>query len=55
VVLVISSGLLLLVKGEAEFHLLGFSLVMTAACLSGLRFTLTQVLLHGSKGESHGE
>ena len=54
-VVVISAGLLLLVKGEAEFHLLGFTLVMSAACLSGLRFTLTQVLLHGKKGESHGE
>jgi len=53
VVVVISAGLLLLVKGEAEFHLLGFTLVMSAACLSGLRFTLTQVLLHGNKGESH--
>lgn len=25
----------------------GFALVMSASCLSGFRFTLTQVLLHG--------
>ena len=47
VVGVIVSGLLLLVKGEAKFDATGFALVMTAACMSGLRFTLTQVLLHG--------
>ncbi|GIL52194.1 hypothetical protein Vafri_8132 [Volvox africanus] len=47
VVVVIVGGLALLVKGETHFDLLGFGLVMTASCLSGLRFTLTQVLLHG--------
>jgi drug/metabolite transporter (DMT)-like permease len=54
VVAVIVAGLLLLVRGEVDFHLLGFVLVMTAACLSGLRFTLTQVLLHGRKGAGGG-
>lgn len=43
VVGVIVTGLLLLVKGEAKFDATGFALVMTAACMSGLRFTLTQV------------
>ncbi|GFR51880.1 hypothetical protein Agub_g14358, partial [Astrephomene gubernaculifera] len=47
VVGVIAAGLALLVRGEAQFQLLGFGLVMTASCLSGLRFTLMQVLLHG--------
>ncbi|KAG2496800.1 hypothetical protein HYH03_005207 [Edaphochlamys debaryana] len=47
VVFVIVSGLVLLVRGETKFDTLGFGLVMTASCLSGLRFTLTQVLLHG--------
>lgn len=47
VVGVIVTGLALLVEGETDFDPLGFSLVMTASCLSGLRFTLTQVLLHG--------
>lgn len=54
VVTVIVTGLLLLVYGESEFDLLGFTLVMTASCLSGLRFTLTQVLLHGH-GSEHGK
>ena len=44
-VAIISAGLLLLVAGEVEFDLLGFVLVMTAACMSGLRWTITQVLL----------
>lgn len=53
---VIVTGLLLLVRGEAEFDLAGFALVMTASMLSGLRFTLTQVLLHGpaDSAKSHG-
>eukprot|EP00803_Ostreobium_quekettii_P001878 evm.model.scf_188.11 EVM.evm.TU.scf_188.11 scf_188:101557-108626(-) len=57
VVAVISTGILLLVFGEAEFNLVGFLLVMTAACLAGLRWTLTQILLQGTKGGkslSHG-
>ncbi|KIZ00166.1 hypothetical protein MNEG_7792 [Monoraphidium neglectum] len=53
VVLVIVTGLLLLVKGETKFDGTGFALVMTASCMSGLRFTLTQVLLHGRS--SHGQ
>lgn len=44
-VLVISAGLLLLVAGEVRFDPVGFFLVMTAACMSGLRWTITQVLL----------
>eukprot|EP00882_Tetradesmus_deserticola_P008583 GHRQ01009051.1.p1 GENE.GHRQ01009051.1~~GHRQ01009051.1.p1 ORF type:complete len:419 (+),score=150.98 GHRQ01009051.1:224-1480(+) len=54
VVAVIVSGLLLLVQGEAEFDTTGFALVMSASCMSGLRFTLTQLLLHGSKGAAQG-
>ena len=45
IMLVICSGLFMLVAGETEFELLGFILVMTAACLSGLRWTITQVSL----------
>ncbi|KAL4438191.1 hypothetical protein ABPG77_010552 [Micractinium sp. CCAP 211/92] len=52
VVSVISAGLLLLVFGETQFHLVGFLLVMSAAMLAGLRWTITQVLLQGSPG--HG-
>jgi hypothetical protein len=43
--LVITSGLLLLVFGEVQFHTLGFICVMSAAALSGLRWTLTQIML----------
>ncbi|KAI8469016.1 MAG: triose-phosphate transporter family-domain-containing protein, partial [Monoraphidium minutum] len=53
VMCVIVTGLLLLVRGETRFNATGFALVMTAACMSGLRFTLTQVLLHGHAG--HGQ
>ena len=55
VVGVISLGLALMVKGETQFDLLGFVLVMTASMLSGLRWTITQVLLQGGGGEGgHG-
>lgn len=49
---IISCGLLLLVYGESHFSLLGFMVVMTASMLSGLRWTITQVLLQGSPGSS---
>ena len=49
---IISCGLLLLVYGESHFNLLGFVVVMTASMLSGLRWTITQVLLQGSPGSS---
>jgi drug/metabolite transporter (DMT)-like permease len=45
--MIISAGLVMLVKGETHFDMAGFTLVMVASCCSGLRFTLTQVFLHG--------
>lgn len=51
--LIISVGLTLLVAGETQFNMLGFAIVMTASALSGLRWTITQVLLQGSA--EHGE
>lgn len=63
IVAVIVGGLLLLVAGETQFDLVGFLLVMTAAMLAGLRWTITQVLLQGgtlgdnnnnSSGHGHG-
>ena len=45
IMLVISSGICLLVYGETKFSPVGFSLVMSAACLAGLRWTLTQIFL----------
>jgi solute carrier family 35 protein C2 len=47
VVLVISIGLLLLVEGETSFDGRGFALVMGASCMSGFRFTVTQIFLQG--------
>ena len=45
IVAVISAGLAMLVDGEVEFNFLGFFLVMSAAAMSGVRWTITQVLL----------
>ena len=54
-VAIISCGLVLLVYGETAFDLTGFALVMSASMLSGLRWTITQVLLQGKPGASgHG-
>lgn len=53
VVAVISLGLTLLVAGETQFNFVGFVLVMLASMLSGLRWTITQVLLQGT--DHHGE
>ena len=49
---IMSVGLSLLVFGETEFNLAGFIVVMSASCLSGLRWTITQVLLQGADGHS---
>lgn len=41
--------------GENNFNPLGFAVVMTASMLSGLRWTITQVLLQGTPGSTgHG-
>ena len=44
-----------MVKGETQFDVLGFLVVMTASMLSGLRWTITQVLLQGDGSDGHGE
>ena len=48
IVVVISIGLGMLVDGEVEFNLVGFLLVMSAAAMSGVRWTIAQVLLQVS-------
>lgn len=55
VVSIITVGLVLMVKGETQYNPLGFTLVMSAAMLSGLRWTITQVLLQGSGSDGHGK
>lgn len=49
IILVMSIGVVMMVAGETTFSLVGFLLVMGAACCSGLRWSLTQMLLKGSK------
>ncbi|KAK9866313.1 hypothetical protein WJX84_011708 [Apatococcus fuscideae] len=53
VVAIICTGLIMLVAGETQFNLIGFMLVMSASMLSGLRWTITQVLLQGT--DAHGK
>jgi len=45
IIAVMSVGVFLMVAGEAEFKLGGFLLVMAASASSGLRWSLTQILL----------
>ena len=44
VVTLIASGLFLFTYHYTEFDALGFSLIMTASFLSGLRWTITQLI-----------
>ncbi|KAG9298434.1 hypothetical protein G9A89_008698 [Geosiphon pyriformis] len=50
IILVISFGVILTVAGEAKFNLLGFLLVFGSGILSGLRWSLTQMLLQKEDG-----
>ncbi|CAG8594484.1 13816_t:CDS:2 [Funneliformis mosseae] len=50
IITVISVGVLLTVEGETKFNLTGFLLVLGAAIISGLRWTLTQMLLQKEEG-----
>lgn len=56
---VMSVGVIMMVAGETEFSLLGFFLVLGAALFSGLRWSLTQLLLrsdaHLSKVSTHND
>ncbi|KAK6340532.1 Triose-phosphate Transporter [Orbilia brochopaga] len=45
VIMVMTAGVVLMVSGEAVFVPIGFVLVMLASMLSGLRWSLTQLLL----------
>lgn len=46
-------GVIMMVAGEAEFELVGFILVMSAALCSGFRWSLTQILLIRSPATSN--
>lgn len=49
IISMITVGVLMMVAGETQFHLLGFILVLSASCASGLRWALTKVFLQGGK------
>lgn len=51
IIIVMVIGVILTVEGETKFDMTGFLLVLTAAVTSGLRWSLTQLLLqHDSLG-----
>ncbi|GES89184.1 TPT-domain-containing protein [Rhizophagus clarus] len=50
IITVISFGVILTVAGETKFNLTGFLLVLGAAIVSGLRWSLTQMLLQKEDG-----
>ncbi|KAF2772539.1 TPT-domain-containing protein [Teratosphaeria nubilosa] len=45
IILVMTTGVIMMVAGETAFDALGFLLVMSAAASSGFRWSLTQILL----------
>ncbi|KAI8079709.1 triose-phosphate transporter family-domain-containing protein [Gilbertella persicaria] len=45
IIVVMVAGVILTVEGETKFDALGFSLVLTASIVSGLRWSMTQLLL----------
>ncbi|KAF2274633.1 TPT-domain-containing protein [Westerdykella ornata] len=45
IILVMTVGVVMMVAGETAFDVRGFILVMTSACSSGFRWSLTQILL----------
>ncbi|CAE6441320.1 unnamed protein product [Rhizoctonia solani] len=51
VILLITGGVVLMVATETQFALGGMILVFIASACGGLRWALTQMLLHGPKGE----
>ncbi|POW22814.1 hypothetical protein PSHT_00789, partial [Puccinia striiformis] len=45
IILIITAGVILMVSSETQFDLWGMIEVLTASCLGGLRWSLTQILL----------
>lgn len=46
---IMTCGVIMMVAGEAEFSIVGFVFVLGAAMFSGLRWSLTQLLLRGDQ------
>lgn len=53
IILVMTVGVVLMVAGETSFSVVGFSLLMTASLASGLRWSLTQILLRRTPATSN--
>ncbi|CAG8537061.1 6232_t:CDS:10, partial [Ambispora leptoticha] len=53
IILIISLGVVLTVAGETKFNLAGFILVLGSAIISGLRWSITQMLLQKEEGINH--
>lgn len=49
IIFVMVTGVVLTVEGETKFDPLGFTLVLTASVISGLRWSMTQLLLTSDK------
>lgn len=53
IIIAMTIGVIMMVSGEAEFKLIGFLMVLGAAMFSGLRWTLTQLLLKTNERVNH--
>ena len=53
IILLMTSGVIMMVAGETAFDALGFILVMTASFCSGFRWSLTQILLLRNRATSN--
>lgn len=53
IILVMTAGVVMMVAGETAFNIVGFALLMTASFSSGLRWSLTQILLRRTPATSN--
>jgi solute carrier family 35 protein C2 len=53
IILVMTIGVVLMVAGETSFNVVGFTLLMVASLASGLRWSLTQMLLRRTPATSN--
>ncbi|KAI9725167.1 MAG: Triose-phosphate Transporter [Chrysothrix sp. TS-e1954] len=53
IIVIMSAGVIMMVAGETKFNALGFALLMMASFFSGLRWSLTQILLKRNPATSN--
>ena len=53
IILIMTTGVVMMVAGEAAFNALGFILIMLASLCSGFRWSLTQILLLRNRATSN--